>query len=42
MTKLMTILLAYDAMEEGKFEKDMQVAVNESIHICNKPLSATM
>ena len=29
MTKLMTILLAYDAMEEGKFEKDMQVAVNE-------------
>ena len=25
----MTILLAYDAMEEGKFEKDMQVAVNE-------------
>ena len=29
MTKLMTILLAYDAMEEGKFEKDTQVEVNE-------------
>lgn len=29
MTKLMTVLLAYDAMEEGKFEKDTPVEVNE-------------
>ncbi len=29
MTKLMTVLIAYDAMEEGKFEKDTQAEVNE-------------
>ena len=29
MTKLMTILLAYDAMEEGQFSLDTEVAVTE-------------